>query len=83
MGLRLILHSLLGPALARLCPTSLANSNVLGDAVARKGHGFARTSLVKDLSAVSAVVLSIRECELGSTSHTDIRVDPCWRGGRV
>ncbi len=41
-----------------------------------KRDDFARALLVKDVAAVSTVVLSIREAEGSSTSHANIRVSP-------
>jgi hypothetical protein len=41
-----------------------------------KREDFARALLVKDVAAVSTVVLSIREAEGRSTSHANIRVGP-------
>ena len=41
-----------------------------------KREDLARALLVKDVAAISTVVLSIREAEGSSTSHANIRVGP-------
>lgn len=46
--------------------------------------GFARALLVKAVTAISTVVLSIRKGEGCSTAHTDVRVDPFrWLTNRI
>ena len=41
-----------------------------------KREDLARALLVKDVAAISTMVLSIREAEGSSTSHANIRVSP-------
>ena len=49
------------------------------DAQVREGDGLARALLVKAVSAVSTVVLSVGKGKGGPASHTDFRVSPLWR----
>lgn len=71
------------PALRRLvCQfdvASIIDSDRLNYPKMRQRKNFARTLLVENVSAVSAMMLSIRETERSSTTHTDVRVSP-FRG---
>ena len=56
----------------------IADPHWLHDAKVRQRHGLAGALLVKHETAIPAVMFSVGECKSGPTSHTDVRIDPCW-----
>jgi hypothetical protein len=69
----------LGRPIGKLGIASIVYPDRLENAEMTEGKRFSRALLVETVATVAAVVLSIGECEGGSTPHTDVGVDP-FRG---
>ena len=62
---------------------AIIDSNRGHDAEVRQRNCLGRALSIKDVTAVSAVVLTVRECKRFPTPHTDVGVDPFGRSTAV
>jgi hypothetical protein len=69
--------------LCQLLVAAIVDSDRLQNAQVRQRDGLARTLLIEDVAAISAVVLAIGEGEGSPASHADVAVSPLRRGTAV
>ena len=58
---------------------AIVNTHCLHNSEMRERKGFARALLIKAVSTVTTVVLSVGKREGGTASHTHVRVNPFGR----